>query len=92
MITHFEFIRLKRNIEMRLDIITAVSVKRNMACLEDGGRHSSEMLACTIVNGIVFHKAVDFTSCKVMCLRLCRGTKIICSALYIATLHGATYM
>jgi hypothetical protein len=80
MITHFKFIRLKRNIEMRLDIITAVSFKRNIVCHEDGGKHSSETLVCTVVNGIVFHKAVDFMSCKVMCLRLSR-TKIICSAL-----------
>nr|AGM32701.1 hypothetical protein [Coptotermes formosanus] len=83
MITHFEFIRPKRNIETRLDIITAVSFKSNMVCHEDGGRHSSETLVCTVVNGIVFHKAADFMSCKVMCLRLSR-TKIICLVLYIA--------
>jgi len=41
----------------------------------DRCRCSSEMFVCTVVNGIVFYRALNLMSCKVMCLKLYCGIK-----------------
>ena len=45
---------------MRCQFITALSVKRNVGCPEDGDKFLSEMLIYAVLNGFGFHKAVRF--------------------------------
>jgi len=64
---YFVAVRLKRDSELGLQ------VRRNLRCPVGRGRYSSEIFVCNVVNGIVFYKALNLTSCNVMCSKLYCG-------------------